>query len=660
MGIAQIKKVHIYALRDQAERMVKVLQDLSIIEIAPFVLENDSEKLVLESIDQDVTQQNSEIDRQLAEISRAINFLELIEPVKPNIIEQFAGVKTYLTPSELEALLASEGRLPAILTEIQQVEVNFNQLQARRNQVLSLYDTLKDWSRLDLSYQDLKGTKNLQITLYAADLSESKIVSLLSEVDHPFYLEIVNQTGQQTLFLLVTERTEYAAFQGVLNKNNINTVILPVFETTIAAKLAKLDAELQTISQEENTIRAKIKTLNQEKRLLHAVYDSLLSDKERNEATRRFVVSKRSFGITGWVLQKDIAKLQQELDQQQFQYLMVTSDPEAGEEVPVVLKNNSLVEPFEYLIHSFSYPQSSEVDPTPTIVPFFFIFFGIAVGDAGYGLLLAAICAILLLKLKMGPIGRRLSKMFLFSSFGAILIGILTGSFFSLGFFSKFGIFDPVEQAIPFLIIAFGLGVVQLFFGIIVSSWRSIKEGRWADAFWNQGLWLLFLISVMLVLGKDAVGLSAYSNLFNYLLLFSALGVLISNTRGKKGIVAKLLAIPGGLGTLYGSIGFFSDVLSYARLMALGLSGAVMGGIMTQLAGQAFNSMPVIGWIFGAVIFVVGHLLNFALSVLGAYVHASRLQYLEFFGKFYEGGGKPFTPLRNKPKYTFLINEGEA
>jgi V/A-type H+-transporting ATPase subunit I len=162
------------------------------------------------------------------------------------------------------------------------------------------------------------------------------------------------------------------------------------------------------------------------------------------------------------------------------------------------------------------------------------------------------------------------------------------------------------------------------------------------------------------VLGKDVIGLKAYATQLNYLLLTAAILMVIGNTYGKKGFVAKLLAIPGGLYSIYNTIGFFSDVLSYSRLMALGLSSGVMGGIMNQLGVQVFNSMPVIGWIFGVAILIFGHALNFALSVLGAYVHSSRLQYLEFFGKFYEGGGRPFTPFHIKPKYTFLINKREA
>jgi V/A-type H+-transporting ATPase subunit I len=334
-------------------------------------------------------------------------------------------------------------------------------------------------------------------------------------------------------------------------------------------------------------------------------------------------------------------------------------EPEDGEEIPTVMQNNAAITPFEYLVHSFSLPQHHEIDPTPVIAPFFFIFFGIALGDAGYGLLLASICGGLLLKLKMGPTGRKISWMFLISGIGAIIFGIITGSVLSLQNI-KFGIFNPLEQPILLLLIALGLGVVQLFLGLFISAYATIRDGHWGDALWNQGTLIFFLAAALVVLTKDAIGLTLYTNQLIYLFLIAGLSMVIANTRGKKGIGGIIGGILGGFYNIYGTIGFFSDILSYSRLMALGLSGGVMGGIMNQLAWMLVGSIPVLGWVFGAAVFLFGHTLNLALSVLGAYVHSSRLQYLEFFGKFFEGGGKPFTPLQKRQKYTFLIGEREA
>ncbi|MGE5550283.1 MAG: V-type ATP synthase subunit I, partial [Bacteroidota bacterium] len=195
--------------------------------------------------------------------------------------------------------------------------------------------------------------------------------------------------------------------------------------------------------------------------------------------------------------------------------------------------------------------------------------------------------------------------------------------------------------------------------GTALSALPSLRQGQWRDAFFNQGMWLLFLSSVMLLLGKGALGLDRYGRLINYLALGAALGVVYSATRGKRGIVGKLLGIPAGLFNIYNSIGFFSDILSYSRLMALGLSGGVMAMIINLFARMAAGAGG--PWIvLGVLIGVFGHGLNVALGILGAYVHSSRLQFLEFYGKFFEGGGRAFKPLRVERKHTFVVKEKEA
>ena len=206
---------------------------------------------------------------------------------------------------------------------------------------------------------------------------------------------------------------------------------------------------------------------------------------------------------------------------------------------------------------------------------------------------------------------------------------------------------------------ALALGVIQLFLGTILSAVPSVREGRWRDAFFNQGMWLLFLTSGMLLVGKGPLGLGRFGKAVDYLALGSALGVVYSATRDKKGILGKLLGIPAGLFSIYGSIGYYSDILSYSRLMALGLSGGVMAVIINMFARMAAKG-GIIGIILGVLIGVFGHAMNVALGILGAYVHSSRLQFLEFYGKFYEGGGRPFRPLRAERKYTFVVKQKEA
>lgn len=658
MSLAQLKKVEIYGLQEERNQLLKEIQELGLVEVVEYD-ENDENHVDLpDVIQQESREQWGRIERDLAEIGRAINILERVAPLKPSLIQQFAGVKTYLSDSDFKRLIAKEERLKQVVADLLKLDQDLTQIQAKKTQLENLLETFKPWHGLDLTAADLEGTANTQIILGVVEGSVEPLRQSLRRLNTPVLMEIVNEEGVNSFLLLIFLRSEHDKILNELSSYGVNLLTLPPFEGLIASKINQIEQDLNRLAKSELLLKERIVSLNQERPLLQVFYDSLLSEKERLLVTERLTHSERSFAVKGWIVAKKLPFLQKRLAKTNLKYVLRAEDPAEGEATPVALENKPLITPFEYLVQSFSYPLSHEVDPTPAIAPFFFIFFGIALGDAGYGLFLSLFCAGLLLMLKMGPIGRKLSWMFLISGVAAIAFGLFTGSVLSLPL--KFGVFSPLENPILLLVIALGLGVIQLYLGIIISAWGNIKAGRWADVIWNQGFWLLFLTSVILVLGKDAFGLGNYKDFLNYLLLFATAGVVISATRGKKGILKKLLAIPSGLYNIYGSIGFFSDVLSYSRLMALGLSGGVMGGIMNQLAWLVIQSVPVIGWIFGGMIFLFGHALNFGLSILGAYVHSSRLQYLEFFGKFYEGGGKPLTPFKTEHKYTFVTNEKEA
>ncbi|HYH04439.1 MAG TPA: V-type ATPase 116kDa subunit family protein [Bacillota bacterium] len=657
MALAQFSKIAIFGLQNEREHLLKVLQDSQLVEIAETAGEPD-EKLFAERIATELQHSSVQVEKRLAEITRALSFLDLIVPVKPNMVQQFAGIKTYLTPKEFTRILNEEERLQRLVASLARFEQELTQLQTRKVQLQSLADNLTPWQDLDLTYSDLQGSALNRVFLGSTNQPLAEIEANLQEANLSFHLEPVKETGVNTLFVLITPAEQLGSVQTVLARFNVTPATLPPFETTVAAKLEETQREQLKLDKEEGRIREQVRSLEGERKVLQVFYDTLINERNRMEVAEQLTHAERSFYISGWIIASKLTVLEEMLSKVKLHFVIVPTEAEEGEQPPTVLQNNEFISPFEYLVQSFSYPQAHEIDPTASIAPFFFLFFGIALGDAGYGLMLALVCGIFLVKLKLGPVGKKLSWMFLFSGIGAIVVGLLTGSVLSLPV--KFGLFNPLENPILLLVIALGIGLAQLYYGLFISAYYSIREGKWGAALSNQGTLIFFLTSVILVLAKDAIGLMKYGSHLVLLLVFAAIGMVVGNMVGKKGLVAKLVAIPGAFYNMYNTIGFFSDVLSYSRLMALGLSGGVMGGIMNQLAGMVFNSMPVIGWILGAAIFLFGHLLNFALSVLGAYVHSSRLQYLEFFGKFFEGGGRPFTPFGNKPKYTFLVDEREA
>lgn len=655
MAVAQMKKIQIFALRNDLNKLLKILQNLSVVELTRF--SHDQAGLEIDSsvLEEEIQRQLSECDLALAEIGKSLGFLDQIAPLKASLVEQFAGVKTFLTPVEQEELLTKESQCLTLQAELQQIESELNRIQAERTKLQAQISVFTPWLELKLPYEALKGTTAVQMLLIEAEADASQLELALNETEIPYYFERCSISNLSTRGLLIIFREAYETVQAILNKENVTTVSLPPYDNSVKLQVEAWQQQLLQLDAETTDLKNQVIEKNKERSLLQVFYDKYLSDKTRITSNRQLVYSNNCIGLSGWIEADKFSNLEEKLTNSKLEYVLQEVLPEADEVIPTILKNNKLITPFEYLIESFSYPTYNEVDPTAAVAPFFFIFFGIALGDAAYGLLLAVICGVLLWKLKMGPTGIKISWLFLFSGIASIIVGLLTGSFFSLPV--SFGVFSPIERPIEFLGIALGLGLIQLYLGVAISAWGSLKEGRWLDALLDQGFWLMFLTSVLLSLVKGSLGLSDW---VYQLLGISAVGLIINNVRSKEGWLKRLLAIPGTFFTFYGSIGFFSDVLSFSRLMALGLSGGVMGSIMNQLAWMMVESIPILGWIIGALIFIGGHLLNIGLCVLGAYVHSSRLQYLEFFGRFFEGGGRPFMPLQNKQKYTFLVNKREA
>jgi V/A-type H+-transporting ATPase subunit I len=659
MALAQTEKIALYGLQTERKRMLQALQNSGLLELTAFNPDESEKSAVFSRVAAGLQANFVELDRKIAVIARGLTFLDQYAPVKPNMVQQFAGIKTYLTPEEFAQIAQDEERCQRSLAELARLEQELVKIQNKRTQLQTVADNLRPWRDLDLCYAGLQGTATVRVTTGSTGHSPAELEASLTETGLPFYLEKVSEINHNFLFVLFTSAQDRETFQTALNRLNVNQVVLPVFETTVAAGIDQIHQELAQLAQEETALREEVNSSAADRPVLQVFYDHLTNERNRLEVTGQLVHNERSFMLSGWVAADRLALLEERLTKAGLKFALTQIEPEEGEQPPTILRNNKAVTPFEYLVQGFSYPRCDEIDPTPSIAPFFFIFFGIALGDVAYGLILALICGLFLVKLKMGPVGKKISWMFLLSGIGAVLFGLITGSVFCLQDL-KFGLFNPLQNPILLLVIALGLGLIQLYYGILLSAFLAVRAGRWQEALAKQGTLLFFLTSVLLVLGKTALGWQAYATTLNYLLLVAAIAMVIGNTQGKKGFVAKLLALPGGLYNIYNTIGFFSDVLSYSRLMALGLSTGVMGGIMNQLAGQVFTSIPVLGWIFGVAIFIFGHAMNFALGVLSAYVHSSRLQYLEFFGKFYEGGGRPFSPFINKSKYTFLVNKREA
>ena len=393
------------------------------------------------------------------------------------------------------------------------------------------------------------------------------------------------------------------------------------------------------------------------------LYDSLMMRRDRARVVGDMISTEMVFYFDGWMPAKAQPEVEALLKEYEFYYNIEEPDPD-DESVPVLLQNNSIVTPFEAVTGMYSLPGRHDIDPTAILAPFYFLFFGLMLSDAAYGLILTTLCAIILKKYKLEGTTHRMIKMFMFCGLSTFMWGALFGgwfgNFFTVAaktFFGKEFVikplwFDPLSEPMRLLVVSLILGAVHLFVGMGVQAYMDIKDGRLLDALFDIGLWYLLLIGIVLFafggkLGEGAVGIG------KIMAIVGAVGILLTGGRKKKGIFGKLT---GGLGSLYGITSYLSDVLSYSRLLALGLATGVVAQVFNTLGSLAGGGIA--GSILLIVVFAFGTVFNIAINALGAFVHSCRLQYVEFFGKFYTGGGRPFAPFERKTKYIKILKEG--
>jgi V/A-type H+-transporting ATPase subunit I len=650
MAILPMKRVELFGLVKHKQVILKELQRLGLVE--PIVKQMED----TEFPEQNKTQLLA-VETELAQLNRLLTIFDRFVPQKPNLVEQFAGMKTVMTWEERQNILANENELVSLKEEAFRLDEEYSRKEQSIHQTERELDGVLPWGNLVLPVEAWKGTARLRVVLGSLEAKTSCLIEALSsDNDQPFVLEEINRTDDRGYIVLIIPRSfqfeqDIRAVGFVEGAPDITNGLVSDHIIALKEKLQRQRAEL---GEEYDHLCQ----LAKRREMVQVFYDRAYNEKLCVEAELRLIEGKKVFALEGWLEAAQQERVSEVIKGMNLPIHIEFHEPGVDEITPISLENTPLLTPFEYLVNSFSNPNPREIDPTGVVAPFFFILFGIALGDAGYGLTLAVICLVLLKKLTMKPLGEKLAWMFVYCGLGAILSGAMTASYFGIDP-PYTPLINPIEEPIKFLVIVLGIGVIQLFAGVICNAAINIKNGRWGDALWNQGFWLLFLIGVLLMLVNTQINLGVYSRFINYYTIVAALLVIIANTRGKKGILAKLLALPGGLFTIYGGVGFFSDVLSYSRIMALGLAGGVMAGIVNMFAGQAWG-IPIIGWLLGIAVFLIGHAFNLSLSILGAYVHSSRLQYLEFFGKFYEGGGEAFAPLKWENKYIYLTKEREV
>jgi V/A-type H+-transporting ATPase subunit I len=635
MGLAAVEKVEILAHASLKMSLLAALQEAGIVHLE----ELRREELGLSFSPADLTA----LDHLLHRLKHGLDFLSHYE--ESGFLQKLTARKPALSANaRLELLHFSY--LP-VLEEIEQIETRRSDLVSHARFLEKEVEFLQRLAGLELPLAHFKPSSQVEIMLGQLPLSRKNDFSALVE-QNAVWSELVGEDKRNAIFLLLFLKKEGELIEGHLAELQFIPVFLaePVLTKAVGSDRVRdiIEKDHREIEGSRKAIEALEK--NAEKLIVHRELLGQLYDLFHNE--RELLASSRLLGETekvayleGWVRASDVPRLRQVLAPYAEASELYLRPPLPEEEPPVVLENPPPARPFEIITSLYGLPGRGFIDPTMHLAPFFFVFVGLCVSEAGYGALVTLL-SVLYIKFAKPKGGARLfAKLLFYLGISNMVLGTLVGGWFGFPI-RRLLLLDPLQDPIKFLALSLILGFIQVWFGTLLSLIDCLKKKDFGQATAKAG-WLLLLPALVayFLTKQPAAGILA---------LVGAAGVVFF-AAPKKNPIARFF---GGLYSLYGISAYLGDTLSYSRILALGLSTGVIAMVVDTLAKTALG-IPWIGWLAAALIFVGGHLFNLAISFLSGFVHSMRLQFVEFFTKFFQAGGKPFRPFRMEGKYADFI-----
>lgn len=624
--IVSMKKAKIVALKEEKEKLLSELQKSGLVMLIP----TEEETILI-----DVSENDDVIERT----EKSLSFLKQYQEKKDSFLAR--------TEVSYDEFFNYDQKKMDLLLELENLEKEIALKEEENKALLEEIKLYEPWLKLEAKVEDLKSSRYTDL-----------FVGYIGSKDEEKFLESLDALGSDyKLYGLDKEKRAIIYASYYLDKEEVDLLNKEFqfsehkFEDKGFVRDIVKNKEKQIITNNLFIDEAskKLAKLTEDKEKLYVLSDQAATDKELKLAPRQYTLE--TVYLEGWVRSDKEDDLKKVLETSVSCYDLVLLDPEEGENPPTCNKNNKFVEPFQSVTNMYEVPNYKEVDPNPMMSIWFWFIFGMMMGDVGYGVVML-IGGILFLKLKK-PKGmlKQIGKIITYSSIPTILFGVLYGSYFGFGWFEPVFV-NPVKEPLTVLIFSFGVGLLHIISGLVVKMYASFKAKDYWQAILDDFPWIVLLLG----LGVFAIGLKieGLSKIGLIMIAASASVITIFGGRRKKGFIRK---ITGGVTSLYGLVNHMSDVLSYSRLLALGLSTAIIAEVMNRLAGMVQGS--IIGIIMSVFIYIIGHIFNIGMGLLSAYVHDSRLQYIEFFGKFYEGGGYEFRPLSVQLKHVDAIKYKE-
>lgn len=673
MAVMPMQKVGICGMKKDRKAILEKLQSMEIMEISQEIPADEG----FDRMDTLQERQQSERNANLAD--QALNILDQYVPRKQSLLSGLAGKRPVSRRRFEEAVSRSQAVIEAaadLVNMNKKIAENRAEILKADNQI----ESLKPWMALDvpMNYGGTARTVML-LGMMPAQTALEDVYRLIAEQapeTEAVDVHLLTSDKDAVYLALFCLREEKTRVEDALRAGGFARPSQLTDRTPLETKEA-LEARKKELGGQIDEIQERIREKADMREQLQLVSDYFRIRREKYEVLGSIPQSGQTFFVSGYVAKPLVAEIEREIGET-FGCVVDVEDVGDDEDPPIILVNNGFSSSVEGVLESYSLPGKGEFDPTVIMSFFYVIFFGMMLSDAAYGAILAAGCFVLLKKFPGMSAGMRKSiRMFLYCGISTLVWGVLFGGYFgdvvdtvSRTFFGREVSvpalwFAPLDDPMKLLVYSLGFGIIHLFTGLGIKGYMLVKEGKIKDFFCDVVLWYMLLAGLILMLIPTEIFASiiqteitfppALTMLAKILAAAGAAGLILMSGRDSRNPALRLAL---GAYDLYNITGWLGDILSYSRLLALGLATGVIASVVNQMASIAGKG--VVGAIIFAVIFVVGHTLNFGINLLGAYVHTNRLQFVEFFGKFYEGGGKAFRPFRSDTKYVRIQEDGES
>ena len=691
MAVLKMWRISITALKKDRKPVLEKLQALGIMEMHQIEPEGFTRT--------DTTEDRQVFDNNVRLTEQALDVLEMYSPEKTSVLSSLEGKEVigrddYVKTEERSQVSLETSRyIISLSKDISEKKALCQRLAARKEQ-------LAPWKLLGTpltgEMQETECTALLLGTV-PPDLDQDRIYEVIESANQagdagdavqstdgadqnpagpeplPCVVDILEEDNEARYISVICMKDDAGAVEDALRSAGFSKPAVET-EASPAEEIRKIDAEIEKEEQDIERLASEIDGLSEYREDIRRLGDYYRMRSGKYDVIADLPETEDAFIVSGYVDEKHVDIIRKVIGDHYDCYIDVEDIPE-DEDVPTILQNNSFSASMEGVVQSYGLPGRHEFDPT-TIMSFFYVFFfGLMLSDAAYGLVMTIVCAVLIWKYKrMDPGMKKQLKLFMYCGISTTFWGIMFGGYFgdaitvvAKTFFDKDVTvpalwFVPLEDPMKLLIWCLAFGIVHLFVGLAIKGYEELRDGKKLDFFCDVVLWYAFLIGLLMMLIPSDIFKSisqiditfppAVSMLAKVLAIGGALGLVLMSGRDHKN---PLLRLALGLYDVYGVTSWLSDVLSYSRLLALGLATGVIASVVNQMGSMAGGG--IIGAVLFIIVFLVGHAMNMAINILGAYVHTNRLQYVEFFGKFYDGGGRPLEPFTQDTKYVEVKEE---